>query len=560
MPIPIKSPFWVKTPKGLSFLSIALCVMVSTLYPHHALSRGGNPYLSNQSCAPPNYALPDKTKISRIVVKFHEGSGVRFGSAGWKTVEPDEAELSGSVLPLEDSLLSRELNRLNQKNRKGNYRIQPLFNAEQAERVVALKLNGEKRSGRALEDLRLYYELIFDNKSVTYKDVTQMLVYLNRFKLVEIAYAEPVYVPKKLLSADMATLIPTPNPFFTPTPNFEEMQTYLDSPPLGIGARECAWEVPGGRGSQVKIVDVEAGWNTNHEDLPTLFYTYGKGTVLFEGHGTAVLGVIAAVDNNFGVTGIISNAKVGYASVCAPKAGVYCFPEDEAFRNLKIANAIFEATNAVGEGGIVLIELHFPGPLSNSPCCDWPILKDYCGYIPVEYWQLNFDAIQYATANGVTVVEAGGDGSANLDDPVYHGCFDRQVRDSGAILVAASYPVPGIPACYTNWGSRIDVHAWGNNVTTIGFIGDLFKGGVKNQNRYYTAIFLGTSSSSPIVVGAVGSAQGVAMTHWGQPLKPLQLRELLVKTGTPQQPSEKKIGPFPNLCHLIPLVKTGQFD
>ena len=43
-------------------------------------------------------------------------------------------------------------------------------------------------------------------------------------------------------------------------------QGYLNDAPQGINAR-YAWGFPGGDGASVNIVDVEQGWNLNHEDL-----------------------------------------------------------------------------------------------------------------------------------------------------------------------------------------------------------------------------------------------------------------------------------------------------
>lgn len=43
-------------------------------------------------------------------------------------------------------------------------------------------------------------------------------------------------------------------------------QGYLNTAPAGINAR-YAWGFPGGDGAGINIVDVEQGWNLNHEDL-----------------------------------------------------------------------------------------------------------------------------------------------------------------------------------------------------------------------------------------------------------------------------------------------------
>lgn len=47
-------------------------------------------------------------------------------------------------------------------------------------------------------------------------------------------------------------------------------QGYLDAAPAGIDAR-YAWGFPGGDGMGANMVDMEQGWNLNHEDLVGLF-------------------------------------------------------------------------------------------------------------------------------------------------------------------------------------------------------------------------------------------------------------------------------------------------
>ncbi len=216
---------------------------------------------------------------------------------------------------------------------------------------------------------------------------------------------------------------------------------------------------------------------------------------MWRNHGTAVLGEIIGHKNGYGITGIANEAKARMVSI---------------FGNTT-ANAINIAASNLSRGDIILIELHAPGPDSGAVCeCN-------CGqfeFIAMEFWQDNFDAIQAATANGIIVVEAAGNGSMNLDNAIYGGNSDRGVRDSGAILIgAATSSVPHNPTCWTNFGNRIDSYGWGENVRTTGY-GDLFNGG-GDTNQYYTSFFSGTSSASPIVVGAAASLQGYVRAKIG---------------------------------------------
>src|SRR6185436_11580800 len=50
--------------------------------------------------------------------------------------------------------------------------------------------------------------------------------------------------------------------------DLEPMQGYLDAAPDGMDVR-YAWTVDGGRGENVRIIDIEVDWNLSHTDLVT---------------------------------------------------------------------------------------------------------------------------------------------------------------------------------------------------------------------------------------------------------------------------------------------------
>jgi hypothetical protein len=164
---------------------------------------------------------------------------------------------------------------------------------------------------------------------------------------------------------------------------------------------------------------------------------------------------------------------------------------------------------------------------------------------PMEWLQVNYDVIWTGVwARDVICIEAGANGGQDLDDPSWGGVFDRSVRDSGAIMVGAGTPNGLVAESCTNYGSRMDVHAWGSSIVTTGY-GDLYNGGTL-QTRY-TDGFNGTSGASPMVAGSALCLEGIARAALGAPLTPIEIRTILNETGTPQQ-GTRLIGPRPNLA------------
>jgi hypothetical protein len=472
--------------------------------------------------------------LQRLVVKFHEGTRVRLRGgrmvADAREREADERELLARR-GLTDARLEADVDAVRALVERAPRigALNRLFKEEES-LLAERKRTGEERGGRRLADLNLYFEVPL-LPGTTADAVADVVERLNALDSVEVAYAEPRPEPAMVdfgMSAAVRTLLAAAD-LPPATPLYESRQGYLNAAPSGIDAR-YAWTVAGGAGANVRVVDVEGGWRTTHEDMPTLFRQGGTqfSDLSWRNHGTAVLGEIVGAPNGYGVTGIVHQAQAGYESIGSQST----------------ASAISQAAAAAGRGGVVLIELHAQGPADSTPCtCN----TSQCNYIAMEYWQANYDAIATATANGVVVVEAAGNGSANLDDAAYGNLFNRAVRDSGAIVVGASTATTRVPMCWTNYGSRVDVHGWGEQVATMGY-GDLFASG---EDQYYTATFSGTSSASPIVTGAAASLQGVALASGRGALSPREVRQILAETGTPQAASSQNIGRLPDLRQAI---------
>lgn len=319
-------------------------------------------------------------------------------------------------------------------------------------------------------------------------------------------------------------------------------QDYLDAAPVGIDAR-WAWTQLNGEGAGVGFIDLEQGWFLSHEDLtaksPTLIFNDNRdGVGTYKGdHGTAVLGEVVGIDNTVGVVGIAP--AVSWVRVVSHY-------EAATGTALHVADAIVAAIDVMAPGDVLLLEVQR-------------------SYLPTETDAGDFDAIRLATALGIVVVEAAGNGNFDLDAWTDGGGLqllnraDPNFRDSGAIMTGSCasalphnrYVGCGL-GCGSNYGSRIDCFAWGENITSAGY-GDLDPG--TGDNTTYTDTFGGTSGASPMITGAALILQGMHQaTTGGARLSPLQMRAILSDpaTGTLQGGGVAgNIGVMPNLRSII---------
>ncbi|MEN3335322.1 MAG: hypothetical protein V7641_4687 [Blastocatellia bacterium] len=248
----------------------------------------------------------------------------------------------------------------------------------------------------------------------------------------------------------------------------ETFQGYLNPAPLGLDAR-YAWTLPGGRGENVRVCDIEYSWNLTHSDLSNAaanLFIYVKGVYPLPdqaineaswNHGTAVIGEMVAADDGVGITGIANRAQLGLIN---PLTGGST-PD--------VAAAIRRASDAMEAGDVILLEQQSVQGPQFDPTTGR-------GLVPIEFEPDVFNAIKAATNKGIIVVESAGHGSENLDRASYDGKFDRTKRDSGALMVGAGLPEGGIygpgpdrtRTAESNYGSIVDVHGWGRFITTTG--------------------------------------------------------------------------------------------
>lgn len=488
---------------------------------------------------------------SELIVVMRADAGIRSRSAGTEVASVTGADIGAVSRLLRDGIT-----------------LTPLFGSE--ERLLARGargIPGEAPSATAANLARFYHV------DAPIEKMAALAEKLRADAVVEAVYIKPPAEPPIAPPSDSARSSREASPSTLPadappvTPDFTASQAYLGAAPGGI---EALWAhtQSGGRGQGIRVIDIEGAWRFTHEDLTQI-----QGGVVggvqssdlgWRDHGTAVIGVFGGDENTFGVVGISPQSNTRAISIFSSSGG--------STAGQGSAKAIKDAADLLSAGDIILIELHRPGPRHN-----FQPRQDQAGYIAIEWWEDDFAAIKYATDKGVIVVEAAGNGGENLDDAIYSvrpswfpaswtNPFNRANRDSGAILVGAGAPPPGTHGrdhgpdrsrlAFSNYGASLDAQGWGREVTTAGY-GVLQAG--NDEDLWYTDRFSGTSSASPVVVGAIACTQGRRKAV-GQPLHtPAQMRTRLRSTGSPQQdapgrPATQRIGTRPNLKQLFPTV------
>lgn len=440
-------------------------------------------------------ALPDS---GQVVVKFREGLRVRMAADGGLTGLPAPELPSLNEAFGSAGLLSAA--------------IRPMIDLPEAGLDAAgldqMRADGEAASGLELADMNNYY-IIDVPEGETAGELAHRLG-----QLPSVEFAEPVPMPPPLPQTGGAT------------PDFTGQQGYVNAAPTGIGTGTLG-SLAGITGSGIRVVDIEYSWQRDHEDLQL-----ASNRVINVGapavdpfnstdHGTAVMGQLVGLQNSFGVTGIVHQATGMMAGA-------------NTTQGYNLAQAIMASVNATSSGDVILLE-------QQTLACGFTSGNRFG---PSEWSQAVYDATRAATAAGRVVVAAAGNGSLDLDAASCQNRFNRQMRDSGAIIVGAGSSSNRSRLDFSSFGSRVDVQGWGHNVTTTGY-GALFNGG-NNVRRFYTDSFNGTSSASPIVAGAAVAIQGRLRACNRTLLTSVQMRTLLRNTGSAQTGSGQ-IGPLPNV-------------
>lgn len=326
--------------------------------------------------------------------------------------------------------------------------------------------------------------------------------------------------------ASLISLEPIQPPFDIPptTPDFMVNQTYIGPNP-GLNM-QYAWDL-GLKGEGIRVRDVEYGFNKEHEDLNEVNaflapdMTIAEDALPFTQHGTAVVGIVIAGNDGYGMTGLAHEASE-----------MVLYPEWQEIGYDRIY-AVSQSIENSTAGDVIIYEMQEDGPTASST-----------DYVPAEYNNLVWDLTKAASDAGIVIVAAAGNGNQNLNGTLYTNYMNR--GNSGAIIVGGGLSnLTHNKISYSTHGARVDVQGWSQNVFACGY-GNLIL--IEDDiNQGYTN-FAGTSSATPMVAACAIVLQSYHHSLTGNYLTGPQLRTILKETGIPQgNPSAGNIGPFPNM-------------
>jgi hypothetical protein len=462
-----------------------------------------------------------------IVIKFREGGVLKQKNGRIEADGLDLTKFYKVISQIKDPVINR---------------ILP-FDSDVTKKVLEIQRQAREKTGEKDGSLELFVSVKFKEAG----KIDSIVKQLNDDDEVELAY----------LSLDPAD---PPS-----SPDYSSYQKYLDPSPDGINARH-AWSKKNGNGNNVAICDVEMGYAL-HEDLPTIINTgrpfspsgpFGIDMRSVVNHGTNVQGVLYAKHNH---THGFPPHGIGVMGICPRSKGYFSLEDrrDPTTRH----DAILDAIGVLQKGDVLLLE------------CQWKEQGSSNAPIPVESDLYIFRLLTTVIrGQDLIVIEPAGTngfGSGiNLDDPTCtYGARPWQQTpprpvlrppwlsgDSSAIIVGGgercnNYPQFDVRCTTSNFGSRVDCHAWGSGVYTTETQYD--SAGVPTSDDYSLGGFGGTSSAGAIIAGAAACLQSRHILMKGHYASPALIRKVFreVSLGTPQSAADESanghIGPMPDL-------------
>ena len=275
---------------------------------------------------------------------------------------------------------------------------------------------------------------------------------------------------------------------FAPTDPFYPNQWILKNIGQYAGASagvdinmESAWDITQGNPSII-VADIDAGFDLSHVDMvnkyvagydfadndnnvePSTSYRNSTGYTVF--HASAVSSIIAANNNDTGISGVCPKCKIMPLKVYSDN-DIIVQNGFTTYTKWTDANLI-SAINYAKDNGAKIANLEVQGKALNT---------------------VTQSTINAAVASGMTIVAAAGNYSTDSITNAYPGAYDN-------VINVAALRGNNQKTGYTNYGSWIDVSVPVDNLTDNGGTYAAAYG-----NLYWPQTFHGTSAAAPYVAG-----------------------------------------------------------
>ncbi len=263
------------------------------------------------------------------------------------------------------------------------------------------------------------------------------------------------------------------------------------------------------RGKNITVGVIDNSAIIDHEDLvgqvtvevgQTIFVPIlGQSQTIDPEHGTAILGILVAADNGFGITGLLPEAKAIF------------FPAVTANVGGRLASAIISAGQKLTDADVLCIPLAYTAGYTLANDTFYSQLLNVVGesgiatIIPAGNGGFK---VTTPSSNSVIVVGAAWPGR---QVPFATGTL-TSANANGINLVSSSNLFPGDTYCrwrQSNWSDHvgpggIDVSGWGTGICTLGR-GTLFNNLPATRTKNYQQLFGGTSGACAMIAGLVGA-------------------------------------------------------
>lgn len=440
---------------------------------------------------PPGMLPPLEFEPGIVEVEFREG--VR------PQITPPTAEAPYAIVSLGQTL--GELNRILQNH--GLQRAESSFQISEQQAAEAQATAQEK--GFVVPNLGNFVTLHFPPDA----DTQRIAQELSQLSEVERAVAVPKAIPPQ--SPLNEPLMGTTDQVVVDPDTGLENQWYM----FRCRANH-AWTMAAGNG--VVIADIDWGYRITHQDLASrldldhAYNAYDGGTNVSTGgsisHGTAVVGIAGAEDNNLGMGGFAFGATLWPVQAnTGPGPALGGNPWARAIDWVR-------ATNSAGRRKVIILEVQ------TSSLGNYEMVPSVNA------------AIRTAIANGVVVCVAAGNGDrdASIDDS------NNTIPETGSILVGATeyHATENHRASFSNFAPRIAVCAPGDGSHDLTCN--------SSSDSAYRNGFGGTSGATPKVAGTAA-----LMLEVNPLLAHAEVRTILNATGSPVvTDAGKPVGTFLN--------------